>query len=695
MQTSRGKSFPLGASIGPDGVNFSVFSKHATAVELLLFDRIGDATPSSVIPLDRHVNRTSDYWHMCASGLSAGQLYGYRVFGPFDPEHGLRYDPAKLLLDPYGMSVACDNAYSRSAASQPGPDFANAMKSVVADMTVYDWRGDMRPAVPFQETVIYEMHVAGFTKHPNSGVSPAKRGTYAGVIEKIPYLKSLGVTAVELLPVFQFDPQDAPDHLPNYWGYSPASFFALHTGYCSKNDPLVCLDEFRDMVRALHSAGLEVILDVVYNHTAEGGEDGPTLCFRGIENEVYYILERDMQHYSDYTGCGNTLNANQAIVRRMIADSVKYWVEHMHIDGFRFDLASILSRDEDGTPLSGAPILADLDSDPVLAETKLIAEAWDAAGLYEVGRLKGDNWKEWNGKFRDDVRRFWKSDWDTAMLLPNRVLGSPDLYGHKPKECEKSINFITCHDGFTLNDLVSYNEKHNEANLQNNLDGSNENYSWNCGAEGPTDNPETENLRNRQVRNFFAFTLLSIGVPMFVMGDEVRRTQRGNNNPFCQDNEISWFDWTLVEKYADLRRFVNRLIELRRCFALDSSQSDVNLTDFLSHAQLQWHGIRLNRPDWGEASHSLAMSAKNISCQRSVHFIWNAYWEPLTFELPELPPIAHAKWSRLIDTSLAPPDDICLETGNLVDGETYQAAPRSTVLLVWDAPKDGRAPAGD
>ncbi|HEX4807770.1 MAG TPA: glycogen debranching protein GlgX [Bryobacteraceae bacterium] len=687
LEISIGKSFPLGATLSPDGVNFSVFSKHATRVELLLFDQFDCSQPSAVIPLDRLANRTSDYWHVSVNGIAPGQLYGYRVSGPYNPEQGLRYDPNKLLLDPYGRSVACGSDYNRAAASLPGENFANAMKSVIADLNAYDWEGDVRPAIPFQQTVIYEMHVAGFTRHPNSGVPPEKRGTYSGLIERIPYLKDLGVTAVELLPIFQFDVQDAPDHLTNYWGYSPICLFAPHTAYSSRKDPLACLDEFRDMVKALHRAGLEVILDVVYNHTAEGAEGGPTLCFRGLENEVYYILQPEKQHYSDYTGCGNTLNANQAIVRRMIADSVRYWVEQMHVDGFRFDLASILSRDEDGTPLSGAPVLSDLDSDPVLAETKLIAEAWDAAGLYQVGQLQGDNWKEWNGKFRDDLRRFWKGDRSTAMLLPNRVLGSPELYGHQPRECEKSINFVTCHDGFTLNDLVSYNDKHNEPNLQDNLDGSNENLSWNCGVEGPTDDPLIEQLRNQQAKNFLAFTLLSVGVPMFMMGDEVRRTQFGNNNPFCQDNEVSWFDWMLVEQHADLHRFVNQLIALRRCFARDTKNEPVTLTEFLSQAELQWHGAKLNRPDWSEHSHTLAMSAQHIDSQRSIYFIWNAYWEPLTFELPELPPAAGAKWVRMLDTSLAAPDDICIETQHWVQGESYVAAPRSTVLLAWDAMK--------
>ncbi|HWF47713.1 MAG TPA: hypothetical protein VG168_11960, partial [Bryobacteraceae bacterium] len=343
---------------------------------------------------------------------------------------------------------------------------------------------------------------------------------------------------------------------------------------------------------------------------------------------------------------------------------------------------------------AGAPVLSDLDSDPVLAETKLIAEAWDAAGLYQVGRFTGDNWKEWNGKFRDDVRGFWKANHSTVGHLPNRVLGSPDLYGHKPRESEKSINFVTCHDGFTLNDLVSYDQKHNEANLEDNLDGSNDNLSWNCGVEGPSDDPAIEELRNRQVKNFLTFTLLSIGVPMLVMGDEVRRTQLGNNNPFCQDNEVSWFDWSLVEKHADLGRFLKRLIQLRRRFARSAKQPEITLTEFLSQAQVQWHGVKLHRPDWSEISHSLAMSAQNIACQRSVHFIWNAYWEPLTFELPALPLNADGKWMRIIDTSLSAPDDICLEAGREVEEESYLAEPRSTVLLAWDAEKGVRS-AGD
>src|SRR5678809_385686 len=379
------------------------------------------------------------------------------------------------------------------------------------------------------------MHVRGFTQHPGSGVAEARRGTYAGLLEKIPYLQDLGITAVELLPVYQFDEQDSPPGRINYCGYAPVSFFAPHQSYSSRQDPLGAVDEFRDMVKALHRANIEGILDVVYNHTAEGGHEGPTLCYRGLANDVYYILEQDRTRYSNYTGTGNTLNANHPIVRRLIMDSLRYWVEEMHVDGFRFDLASILSRDETGAVMSNPPILWDIESDPSLAGTKLIAEAWDAAGLYQVGSFVGDSWKEWNGRFRDDVRSFFRGESGAVSRVADRLVGSPEIYGHKQREAEASINFVTCHDGFTLNDLVSYNQKHNEANGEENRDGSNDNTSWNCGVEGPSDDPAIEKLRNRQVKNFLTVTLMSLGTPMFVAGDEFGQTQHGNNNAYCQD----------------------------------------------------------------------------------------------------------------------------------------------------------------
>ena len=425
MTVGPGRSFPLGATVVEGGVNFCVYSGRAKRLELLLFDGATDAEPAHVIRLDARTHRTYHYWHAFVPGLRPGQVYAYRAAGPFDPARGLRFDPAKVLLDPYARAVVVPDGYDRAAASRPGDNTAVAMRSVVVDPDAYDWEGDAPLRRPFATTVIYEMHVAGFTRHPSSGVAPATRGTYAGMIEKIPYLQDLGITAVELLPVFQFDRQDCPPGLVNYWGYSPVSFFAPHAGYSSRRDPLAPVDEFRDLVKALHRAGIEVILDVVYNHTAEGDHEGPTLSLRGLDNETYYMLEADRARYANYSGTGNTLNANESVVRRMILDSLRYWVAQMHVDGFRFDLASVLSRDESGRPLQRPPVLWDIQSDPVLAGTKLIAEAWDAAGLYQVGSFTGDTWQEWNGKFRDDVRRFVKSDNDTVIGLRLPVLRQP------------------------------------------------------------------------------------------------------------------------------------------------------------------------------------------------------------------------------------------------------------------------------
>ncbi len=486
---NKGSASPQGSTLMKDGVNFSLYSKNATAVTLLLFREIEDVIPFREIKLDRSFNKTYHYWHIHIEGLKAGQLYGYRVHGPHDPMAGHRFDSAKILIDPYCKAITVPKGFDRKSAGTNGEPQTPCMKSVVADLSAYDWEGDERLNRSFAQTVIYEMHVAGFTKHPNSGVSADKRGTYAGIIEKLPYLADLGITAIELLPVFQFDAQDCPPGKVNYWGYSPVSFFAPHAAYSSSSDPLAVLDEFRDMVKACHRAGIEVILDVVFNHTSEGDENGPTYSFRGIDNSIYYILETDKSRYANFSGTGNTLNANQPIVRRMIMDSLHFWVKKMHVDGFRFDLASILSRDEQGKTLENPPVLWDIESDPCFAGIKLIAEAWDAGGLYQVGSFIGDSWKEWNGQFRDDVRSFLKGDQGRLTVLAARLLGSPDIYAHENREPEQSINFVTCHDGFTLNDLVSYNQKHNEANGENNRDGSNDNLSWNCGVEGETYRP--------------------------------------------------------------------------------------------------------------------------------------------------------------------------------------------------------------
>jgi glycogen operon protein len=683
MQHTRpGKSHPLGATIQPGGVNFSVFCKNGSVVELLLFDTLDAEKPSQVFQLNSLENHTGHYWHIFVPGIGAGQLYGWRVHGPWKPEAGLRYRGDKVLLDPYGRGVAAGPNYSREAARRVGSNLATSMKSVVTDPRDYNWEGDQPLKTPIAQTIIYEMHVAGFTRHPNSGVVPEKRGTYAGVIEKIPYLKSLGVTAVELLPVFQFDEQDAPPGRKNYWGYSPVSFFAPHAAYSSRRDPLGPVDEFRDMVKALHQAGIEVILDVVYNHTAEGPEDGPTLSFRGLENRAYYILQKDRSRYADFTGCGNTLNSNHAIVRRLIMDSLHYWVQLMHVDGFRFDLASILSRDEQGNYLSSPPLLWEIESDPILAGTKLIAEAWDAGGLYQVGSFLGDFFMEWNGHFRDDVRSFWKSDRGTVRRISDRLMGSPDLYSHEEREPEQSVNFVCCHDGFTLNDLVSYNRKHNEINGENNRDGNDYNLSWNCGVEGPTDDPQIEALRKRQIKNMLATTLLSLGAPMILMGDEVRRTQQGNNNAYTQDNEISWFDWSLIEKNADLLAFTQKLISLR--LNLDFTQRPsirVTLNQLLHVYPARWHGVKLNQPDWSDDSHSLAVTLHGLSGHHLYHIILNAYWEPLEFDLP--PGLPGHGWRRVMDTWRNSPEDlIAPEEAPQVGGQKYLAQPRSMILLV-------------
>jgi isoamylase len=688
----NGITSPLGATVFTRGVNFSIFSRDCTGVELLLFDRVDDASPSRTVTLDPRSNRTYPYWHIFLPGLKPGQLYGYRVSGPCDSRRGLRFDPDKLLIDPYGRGVAVPAGYRRRAAARPGDNIAVAMKSVLADPRVYDWEGDIPLKRPFSRTVIYELHVAGFTRHPSSGVPEEKRGTYAGLVEKIPYLKDLGVTAIELLPVFQFDAQDAPEGFVNYWGYSPVSFFAPHAAYSSRKDPLGPLDEFRDMVKALHKAGIEVILDVVFNHTAEGDHGGPTFCYRGLANDIYYMLEPDGEVYANYSGCGNTLNTNNPYVRRLIVNSIHYWVSEMHVDGFRFDLASILSRDEQGRPMENPPLLLDLDTDPALAGIKLIAEAWDAAGLYQVGNFIGDSWKEWNGKFRDDVRSFLKGDAGTVSRFASRLLASPDIYGHQEREAEQSINFITCHDGFTLNDLVSYNLKHNEANGEENRDGTDNNLSWNCGVEGVTDDPAIEALRNRQVKNFLAVTLLALGSPMLLNGDEVRRTQGGMNNAYCQDCDIGWFDWDLLERHADLHRFVRLLIagRLKRDDAADGP--DLTLNQLISQSRLEWHGVRLGEPDWGHDSHSIALTAWSLTGRVIFHFMINAWKEPLLFELPPAKEWPRRRWRRWLDTSLASPADILpLSEAQVIKGGTYELQPHSlAVLIARDVAGPGR-----
>jgi isoamylase len=683
-----GESFPLGATVYPNGVNFSVYSQNATAIELLLFNTAEATKPTCVIGLDPYRNKTYHYWHVFISELEAGQIYAYRVYGEYNPQAGQRFDKTKVLLDPYAKAIVGEEIYDRTAASHRGNNCPQALKGVVVDSTIYDWSGDRHPRISYSDSVIYEMHVGGFTRNPNSGIASAKRGTYAGLIEKIPYLQELGITAVELLPVHQFDPQDVRPGLKNYWGYSTIGFFAPHRGYSSQRDPLGAVDEFRDMVKALHKANIEVILDVVFNHTAEGNENGPTISFRGIDNQTYYILEDDPAGYKNYSGCGNTFKGNHPVVARLIVDSLRYWVSEMHVDGFRFDLASVLSRDVYGEPIEDAGalrILSIIESDPVLAGSKLIAEAWDAAGLYDVGKFvdQADWFSEWNGPFRDDVRRFVKSDRGAVNNLAARILASPDIYFRLDTDINRCVNFVTCHDGFTLSDLVSYNEKHNEANNEQSRDGCNHNFSWNCGAEGETDNPAVKQLRWQQIKNFLTILFMSQGTPMLLMGDEIRHTQLGNNNAYCQDNELSWFDWSLVEKHSDLLCYVKKLIHFTQGLEIFREEKFLQIDRVSAKPHIIWHGQRLRQPDWSEDSHFLAFSLCHPPSGERLHVIFNAYWKSLEFELPSLK-LGHS-WNRIIDTALPAPEDFSDSFApKKIYEDHYLVQARSSVVLLDD-----------
>lgn len=683
-----GRSFPLGATVSSEGVNFCVYSSTCSKLDLFLFNSAHDNEPTQTIAFDPKHHRSIHYWHLFVPGLEAGQIYAYRAYGEFAPERGLRFDSDKILLDPYAKAIVGWETYRRTAAIQPGNNAAHALKCVVVDPSVYDWENDIPLQVPYSKSVIYELHIGGFTRHPGSGVAVEKRGTYAGLIEKIPYLKSLGVNAVELLPTHQFDEQDA-DHgapgLVNYWGYSTLGFFAPHWQYSSRQHPLSAVNEFRDLVKALHKAGIQVILDVVFNHTAEGNHEGPTLCFKGLDNPTYYMLEPDPTYYSNYTGCGNTVKANHQIVGRLIIDSLRYWVTEMHVDGFRFDLAAVLARGISGQLSKEAPpILWAIDTDPMLIESKVIAEAWDAAGLYGVGQFisRSDRFAEWNGPFRDDMRRFVKGDAGMVGRIASRILGSPDLYQRTDQASDRSINFICCHDGFTLNDLVSYNVKHNEANGESNRDGSNDNYSWNCGVEGVTDQPDVEALRLRQIKNLLTLLFLSQGTPMLLMGDEVRRSQQGNNNAYCQDNETSWFNWDCVEKHADLFRFVKQLIHFTQSLHLFAEEHFLYVGEHPDQPFLIWHGIKVGQPDWNSDSHTLAFTLYHPQAKEQLYIVFNAYWEPLIFELPT-PIASDQQWYRIIDTAQSTPEDFhSSDHAPLITQFEYPVMARSSLVLM-------------
>ncbi len=647
---------PYGAIVREGGVYFVVFSRSATAMRLLLYDRVEDTEPAEVISFHPEDDRWGDVWCMFVPGVGPGQLYHYQAEGPWDPKRGHRFDPRARLIDPYALALAGD--------FQPADDgVLRPPKCMVVD-DHFDWQGDRHIRRPVAETVIYEMHVRGFTRHPNSKTKHP--GTYLGVIEKIPYLKSLGVTAVELMPVHEFpilDWDGRPKQRPNYWGYDPLAFFAPHRGYAVSREPGAQVREFKQMVRALHEAGIEVILDVVFNHTAEGNERGPTLSFKGLENRVYYMLD-EQGNYRNYSGCGNTVNGNHPVVREMIFHCLRHWVLNYHVDGFRFDLASILSRDRQGNLVPNPPLVEAIAEDPLLADTKIIAEAWDAAGAYQVGTFASTRWAEWNGRYRDDVRRFWRGDPGMVGALATRLAGSSDLYEPSGRCPYHSINFVTSHDGFTLNDLVSYNHKHNEANGEENRDGENNNYSCNYGVEGPTRSRKVEAVRRRQIRNFLATLLLSQGVPMLLMGDECRRTQQGNNNAYCQDNELSWFDWSLVKKHRDLVRFVRELIRFRRAVPT------VRRTHFLRGRpeaegllpDVSWYDPAGGPVDWFSPQRSLTcvfaapLGKDGRPEGKHVLLFLHADPEPGRFVVPE--PVRHLAWRAFVNTAARPPEDI-------------------------------------
>jgi glycogen operon protein len=659
-----GSPYPHGAQVSEEGVNFSISSRHGTQVELLLFAHADSQDPFQVIPLHKDKNHTFFSWHVFVEKLPVGTWYGWRIDGPsLTRESGLRFDKEKLLLDPWALAVS-DNLWQRSSACLPGDNSHCAMRAAVVDVNNYDWEGDVPLAIRSEKAIIYELHVGGFTRHPSAKVKHP--GTFAGLIEKIPYLQQLGITHVELLPVMAFDEQDVPAHtselgLYNYWGYSTHSFFSPHPGYCVTPSQATHISEFRDLVKALHKAGMGIIMDVVFNHTSEAGAEGPVINFKGITGNSFYLTDKhDKRIFHDYTGCGNTVNANHPLVSNFIIDCLEYWVREMHIDGFRFDLASALARGEDGHVMQDPPVVWGIELSQKLAKCKLIAEAWDASGLYQVGSFPGYRWGEWNGMYRDALRKFLRGDHGVANEVATRICGSSDLYQHQGRLPISGINFITCHDGFTLNDLFSYNQKQNAANGENNRDGCNNNLSYNFGEEGPTHNNTIKALRHKQAKNAFAILLLSHGVPMLLAGDEFLNSQQGNNNCYCQDNELSWLDWTDTKRNADVLRFVQNMIQLRKRHPSLMRRNFLN-GEILENRGIQditWHGLEPDQaPDWNNpANRLLAFTLAGVEeNDADLHVIMNMSEDKQLMHLPE---IANRTWCLAVDTSLKMPNDI-------------------------------------
>ncbi|MGW4642361.1 glycogen debranching protein GlgX [Sphaerisporangium sp. NPDC004334] len=678
----QGRPFPHGATLVPGGVNFSVFSDGATAMTLVLYRR-GDAEPLEELPFPPEY-RIGSVFTMTVFGLDLESLeYGYRAEGPFDPARGDRFDSGAILADPHALLLS-----GRDVWGVP-PDWSKPYqyRSMIAQED-FDWEDDVPLRTPSEDLVIYETHVRGFTRHPSSGV--AAPGTYAGLREKIPYLRDLGVNCVELMPIFEFDEFDngrvnpaTGERLHNYWGYNTIGFFAPKAGYAATGAFGMQADEFKALVKDLHRAGIEVMLDVVFNHTAEGNEQGPTISFKGLDNATYYMLTPEGYYYN-FSGTGNTVNCNHPVVRDFVLTCLRHWVSEYHVDGFRFDLAAILDRGPDGAPLPNPPLLEQLAYDPILRHTKLIAEAWDAGGLYQVGHFPNyGRWSEWNGKYRDVLRRFLKGDEGTTGELAARVAGSPDLYGGRGPAA--SVNFVTAHDGFTLNDLVSYNDKHNEANGEGNADGANDNNSWNHGAEGPTEDPAINALRTRQMKNALAILLVSQGIPMLLAGDEVGRTQLGNNNTYCQDNELSWFDWTLADANAELLRFARRMIAFRHAHpVLREGRHPLGVdTTGVGLPDVSWHGVDAWRPDWSPGSRLLAVMRAGRDADGAMdqlYVVMNSHWEGHDVELPDP---AGGVWRLFADTGASAPHDVHdpgAEPAIAYPGRLY-VAPRSVVIL--------------
>ena len=692
-EVRMGVPLPMGTHEDGGGVNFAFFSRHASRVRLELFDHPEDATAARVIDLDPARNRTGDVWHVWVEGIGPGQLYAYRVDGPYQPKDGHRFNFHKLLLDPFATAISRLPTWEFGPARGYDPsvpdgdsvcsmvDDAGAMPKCVFTQEHFHWHEDPPPRHPWSKTVIYETHLRGFTIHPSSGVEHP--GTYRGLTEKIPYFKELGVTAVELMPVQEFNEHQVPGINPqtgqplgNYWGYDPVAFFAPKATYSSSGGVGQQKLEFKEMVQAFHGAGIEVFLDVVFNHTAEGNEKGPTLCFRGIDNTIFYMLADDKRSYKDYTGTGNTINANHPVVRDHILSALRYWVVGMHVDGFRFDLAAVLGRGRSGNLLPNPPLLERIAEDPILRDVKIIAEAWDAAGAYEVGSFSERRWAEWNGRYRDDVRRFWRGDDGMLGLFASRICGSADIYTKSGKGPEASINFVTCHDGFALNDLVSYRDKHNEANGENNHDGTDYNFSENYGAEGETTDGQIESIRKRQIKNFLLTLLISRGVPMLLGGDEFRRTQGGNNNAYCQDNETSWVDWTNLKQHQEIHRFAHGMIAFRRAHPILSEEQ------FYTDAEIHWFGSQGGLPNWTDPKEKQFACLIHEDEQSALCLMFNAGADAVDFGLP--PVLPGARWLLAVDTSREAPQDLFAagEEPLWEDPQTFHLSPRSSAILL-------------